>query len=135
LTPTTPIREDSKDEIAAAGGLLLATPEYNNSMSGVFKNALDWLSRPSADIGRVFSGKPVAMMGATPGGMGTVLAQNAWLPVLRALGTEPWFGGRLLVSKAQNAFDATGNLIDAAIEAQLCTYLWGFVDFVRSRPR
>jgi hypothetical protein len=69
-----------KEAIVAADGLLLATPEYNNSMPGVFKNAVDWLSRPPADIGRVFGGKPVAVLGASPGGFGTILSQNAWLP-------------------------------------------------------
>ena len=58
-----------KDAIAAADGLLLVTPEYNNSIPGVLKNAIDWLSRPPADIGRVFGGKPVALMGASPGGL------------------------------------------------------------------
>src|SRR5688572_15968702 len=67
-----------KDRIAAASGLLLATPEYNNSMPGVFKNAMDWLSRPPGDIARVFGSKPVALMGATPGAGGTRLAQAAW---------------------------------------------------------
>jgi len=60
-----------KDQVAAADGLLLATPEYNNSIPGVFKNAIDWLSRPPADIGRVFGGRPVAVIGASPGGFGT----------------------------------------------------------------
>ena len=78
-----------KDQVAAADGLLLVTPEYNNSIPGVFKNAIDWLSRPPADIGRVFSGRPVAVVGASPGGFGTIPGQNAWLPVLRTLGTEP----------------------------------------------
>ena len=108
-----------KDQIAAADGLLLITPEYNNSIPGVFKNAIDWLSRPPADIGRVFGGRPVAVIGASPGGFGTILAQNAWLPVLRTLGTEPWFGGRLLVSRAQGVFNSAGALTDAAVEGQL----------------
>src|SRR4051794_6593429 len=56
-----------KEKIAAADGLLLATPEYNNSLPGVAKNAIDWLSRPFADIPRVFGGLPVATIGATPG--------------------------------------------------------------------
>src|SRR5690349_12190281 len=89
-------------QIAVADGLLLATPEYNNSIPGVFKNAIDWLSRPNADIAKVFGGKPVAVMGASPGGFGTILSQDAWLPVLRTLGTKPWFGAKLMVSKAGN---------------------------------
>src|SRR3569833_62131 len=101
-----------KDAIAAADGLLIATPEYNNSIPGVLKNAIDWLSRPPADIRRVFGGKPVALIGASPGGFGTILSQNAWLPVLRALGTEPWFQGRLLVARAATVFDDNGALRD-----------------------
>jgi len=85
---------ETQAAIAAADGLLLVTPEYNNSIPGVFKNAIDWLSRPPADISRVFGGKPVAIIGASPGGFGTILSQEAWLPVLRTLGTKPWFGGR-----------------------------------------
>src|SRR4051795_4943938 len=112
-----------KDAVAAADGLLLVTPEYNNSIPGVFKNAIDWLSRPSSDIGRVFGGKPVAVIGASPGGFGTILAQDAWLPILRTLGTEPWFGGRLMVSRAQGVFDAAGALTDAAVEGQLRKFL------------
>lgn len=88
-----------KDKIAAADGLFLVTPEYNNSIPGVFKNAIDWLTRPASDIPRVFGGKPVAFIGASPGGFGTILSQEAWLPVLRTLGTQPWFGGRLMVSR------------------------------------
>src|SRR5438876_766311 len=51
-----------KEAVVAANGVLLATPEYNNSLPGVLKNAIDWLSRPSSDIKRVFGGKPFAMM-------------------------------------------------------------------------
>src|SRR5207248_9002566 len=102
-----------KDAIAAADGLLLVTPEYNNSVPGVAKNAIDWLSRPSADIERVFGGKPVAIAGASPGGFGTILSQNAWLPVFRTLGADLWSGGRLLVSRASAAFEA-GEMKDPA---------------------
>src|SRR3989442_9011341 len=65
-----------KDAIAAAGGLLLATPEYNNSIPGVAKNAIDWLSRPPADIARVFGGKAVAIIGASPSGFGTIRSEE-----------------------------------------------------------
>jgi chromate reductase len=118
-----------KDAIASSDGLLLATPEYNNSMPGVFKNAIDWLSRPSADIKRVFGGKPVALMGASPGGFGTILSQEAWLAVLRTLGTKPWFGGRLLVSRAQGVFDKDGAIIDEAVKENLRRFMHGFVAF------
>ncbi|MFL5288857.1 MAG: NADPH-dependent FMN reductase [Rhodopila sp.] len=124
-----------KDQIAAADGLLLATPEYNNSVPGVFKNAVDWLSRPSTDIGRVFGGKPVAIIGASPGGFGTILGQEAWLPVLRTLRTVPWFGGRLMVSRAHGMLDPSGALTDNAMEGQIRNFLEGFVAFIRSQSR
>jgi chromate reductase, NAD(P)H dehydrogenase (quinone) len=121
-----------KESIATADGLLLATPEYNNSMPGVFKNAIDWLSRPPADINRVFGGKPVALMGATLGGFGTILSQNAWLSTLRTLGTVPWFGGRLFVPNADEVFDASGQLTDAAVGERLRSFVGGFVKFTQS---
>ena len=120
-----------KDAIAAADGLLLVTPEYNNSMPGVTKNAIDWLSRPPADIARVFGGKPVAIIGASPGGFGTILSQNAWLPVFRTLGATLWSGGRLMVSRAGSVFDANGALSDQKMQDQLRKFLDGFVAFVR----
>ena len=122
-----------KDRIVQAEGLLLVTPEYNNSIPGPFKNAIDWLSRPSADIPKVFGGRPVGVIGASPGGFGTILAQNAWLPVLRTLGTRTWFGGRLQVSRAGNVFNPAGELADEATRTQLRKYLAGFVDFIRNK--
>jgi NAD(P)H-dependent FMN reductase len=122
-----------KATIAAADGLLLATPEYNNSVPGVFKNAIDWLSRPPADIARVFGGKRVALVGASPGGFGTILSQNAWLPILRTLGCELWSGGRLLVARAANVFAADGSLADAKVGDALRAYLAGYVAWVDAR--
>jgi chromate reductase, NAD(P)H dehydrogenase (quinone) len=119
-----------KTAIRDADGLLLATPEYNNSIPGVLKNAIDWLSRPSSDIKAVFGRKPVALIGASQGGFGTILSQNAWLPVLRTLGTNPWFGGRLMVSRAQTVFDEQGGVKDDAVKKQLEQFLRGFVEFV-----
>lgn len=124
-----------KDAIAAADGLLLATPEYNNSIPGVAKNAIDWLSRPPADIARVFGGKPVAIMGASPGGFGTILSQNAWLPVFRTLGADLWAGGRMLVSRAGSVFDANGTIIDSKINDALRTFLEGFVAYIGTRSK
>lgn len=124
-----------KDRIAAADGLLLVTPEYNNSIPGVLKNAIDWLSRPSADIARVFRGRPVGVIGASPGRFGTLLSQTAWLPVLKTLGTAAYFGGRLQVSNAHDAFDASGELIDMRVREQLRAYLAGFAEFVAAARR
>lgn len=119
-----------KDRVAAADGLLLVTPEYNNSLPGVFKNAIDWLSRPPSDIPRVFSGKPVALMGATPGAGGTALAHAGWLPVLRTLGTQTWFGPRVYVSNAAKVFDAEGRIVDEAVSASVAKHLSGFAEFI-----
>lgn len=117
------------DQLASADGLLLATPEYNNGVPGVFKNALDWMSRGEGL--KLFTGKPVAVMGASPGGFGTVLAQNHWLPVLRTLGTRPWFDGRLMVSRAGPLFDAEGNLKDPETRARVADFVGGFAVAIR----
>jgi chromate reductase, NAD(P)H dehydrogenase (quinone) len=122
-----------KDQIAAADGLLLVTPEYNNSMPGVFKNAIDWLSRPSSDIANVFGAKPVAIIGASPSGFGTILSQSAWLPVMRTLGADLWSGGRLMVARAGSVFDADRNLVDDKVEAHLAEFLAGFSAYVEAR--
>lgn len=124
-----------KDLVVASDGLLLATPEYNNGIPGVFKNAIDWLSRPASDIPRVFGDRPVAVIGASPGGFGTILSQNAWLPVLRTLGARQWFGGRLMVSRAGKVFDTDGKLQDEEIRKRLADFLQGFAGFVAETAR
>lgn len=121
-----PVVEALKTRIVACDGLLLVTPEYNNSIPGVLKNAIDWLSRPAADIKRVFAGRPVAVIGASSGGFGTILAQDAWLPVLRTLGMRPWFGGRLLVSRAGQVFNEAGEMTDEKVKGQLQKFLQDF---------
>ncbi|PTT87508.1 NADPH-dependent FMN reductase [Pelomonas sp. HMWF004] len=122
-----------REAIRAADGLLIATPEYNNSIPGVLKNGLDWLSRPSGEGARLFGGKPTAMVGATPGGFGTVQSQDALLSVLRAFGSDFWMAGRLMVSHAGQAFDADGQLVDAKAREQLAGFVQGFVAFVQQR--
>ena len=108
---------------------MLASPEYNASIPGVLKNAIDWLSRPASDIKRVFGDKPVALIGATPGPGGTRLAQTAWLPVFRLLGMRPWWGKSLYVGGASKVFDAEGKLADEATRKQLKELVEGFVEF------
>jgi NAD(P)H-dependent FMN reductase len=97
---------------------------------GVLKNAIDWLSRPSADIPKVFRGRPIAFMGASPGPYGTILSQNAWLSVVRTLRMKPWLGGRLMISHADQVFDASGALIDEKVKKQLQSFVQGFAEFV-----
>ena len=118
-----------KDAVAASSGLLLVTPEYNNSIPGVFKNAIDWLSRPPKDIPRIFGDRPVAIMGATPGRGGTRLSQEAWLPVLRTLGTRAWFGQSLYVAGAGQVFDAQGKLVDDQVKKLLADFMAKFAAF------
>jgi NAD(P)H-dependent FMN reductase len=124
-----------KDEIAASDGLLLVTPEYNNSIPGVFKNAIDWLSRPDADVARVFRGRPVAIMGASPGRFGTTLSQSAWLPVIRTLGMRPWFDERLLVFEARKMFDDAGTLTDLPTRQRLVKFVEGYCAFVSANAK
>jgi NAD(P)H-dependent FMN reductase len=118
-----------KEAMVAADGLLLVTPEYNNSLPGVLKNAVDWLSRPPKDIARVFGDKPVAIMGATPGRGGTRMAQIAWLPVLRTLGMRLWTGKQLYVGGAGEAFEK-GELADPKIRELVADFMAGFARFV-----
>ena len=119
-----------KEAIAAAHALLLVTPEYNNSIPGVAKNAIDWCTRPPKDVPRVFGGKPVAIAGASPGGFGTVLSQNAWLPVFRTIGAD-LYPGKLLVSRAGSVFDGNGDITDAAVKENVAKFMTGFLAYVR----
>lgn len=112
-------------QLEAADGVLLVTPEYNNGIPGVFKNAIDWMSRgPGLQM---WVGKPVAVIGASPGGFGTMMAQDHWLPVLRTLRADLWAEGRLMVSRAGGLFDAEGNLTDTASRDRLAAFMGGFV--------
>jgi NAD(P)H-dependent FMN reductase len=123
-----------KEAVVAADGVLLVTPEYNNSIPGVFKNDMDGLARPPADARRVFGGRRFAIIGASPGAYGTTLSQSAWLPVMRTLGVQLWTGGRLMVSRANTVFDESGTLKDATTEEALKQFLLGYVTFLRRTP-
>src|ERR687896_1524857 len=101
-----PRAAELKERVAGADALLLVSPEYNNSIPGVFKNAIDWMTRPPSDVPRVFRGRAAGLIGASPGAFGTVLSQAAWLPVFRTLGLRPWNGQQLYVGSAAKVFDA-----------------------------
>lgn len=121
--------------IANADGVILFTPEYNNAMPGVFKNAIDWASSSGSGGTKVFAGKIFALAGASPGPFGTLLSQNAWLPVFRTLGSDLWAGKRLMLPTAAAAFDADGQMVDEEAKARLATFVAAFVDYVRERTK
>ena len=80
----------------------------------------------------MFGGRPIGIVGASIGPFGTMLAQSAWLTVLRALGMRPWFGGALYVTNAARVFDESGEIIDQVTQDRLRRYLAGFVEFARA---
>ena len=114
-------------------GVLLATPEYNNGVPGSLKNGIDWLSRPTTDVAKVFANRPFAVIGASPGGFGTILSQTAWLPILRTLGTRYWSGAKLMVSRAGQVFDAEGKLVDETVRNNLTGFIKGFAAFAAAK--
>lgn len=122
--------EALKERIVAAHALLIASPEYNNSIPGPLKNAIDWLSRPPADIARVFGGRRVGLIGATPGRGGTRLSQAAWLPVFRTLGAQLYTGGSLYLDGAGQRF-SEGELVDEKSRELLARYVRGLVAFAQ----
>jgi chromate reductase len=114
--------------VRAADGVVIATPEYNQSMPGVLKNLIDWLSRPGPD--EVLAGKPVAVMGATPGMWGTRLAQYALRQTLAAVGARVMPEPALYVRNAGALFDGDGTLADSATRAQLGTLMTTFGEWI-----
>jgi NAD(P)H-dependent FMN reductase len=118
-----------KDGAAAADAILLVSPEYNHSIPGTLKNTIDWMSRPPADIDRVFNGKAAGVIGASPGIGGTRMAQVAWLPVLHALGLRIYSGGMFALGQAHKAFDASGALTDEKTRGFLIEYMTGLAEW------
>ncbi|HEU5058054.1 MAG TPA: NADPH-dependent FMN reductase [Kofleriaceae bacterium] len=118
-----------KDRIAGADGLLLASPEYNNGVPGVLKNAIDWMSRPASDIKRVFGDRPVGVIGASGGPGGTRLSQVAWLPTLRLLGMSFFSGKSVFVATGSQVIQ-DGRLTDEKTRQVVKGYMAGFAAFV-----
>ncbi len=100
-----------RESIAAADALLIATPEYNYSIPGVLKNAIDWASRPPD---QPFDGKPVALMGTSPGRLGTARAQYHLRQCFVFLNAPVLNKPELMVGDAGTVFDDTGRMIDEA---------------------
>jgi len=103
-----------KHQVAAADAILFATPEYNYSMPGVLKNAIDWISRPPSTS--PFSGKPAAMLGASAGRMGTVRSQLHLRQTCQALGMLVMPGPEVLIGPAQKVFGPDGAADEATAQ-------------------
>lgn len=95
--------------LARADGFVIASPEYNYGIPGVLKNAIDWASRGKDSP---LLGKPVALMGATPGMWGTARMQQAFLPLFQYLNMKPVYKPEILVAQAKQKFDENGRLTD-----------------------
>lgn len=118
-----PIVQDFRNQIAAADAVLFVSPEYNYSISGVLKNAIDWASRPP---NMPFDGKPAALMGASGGIFGTARAQYQLRQMLVSVNMYAVNQPQVMIGGAPQKFDAAGKLIDQAsrdLIAQLLTAL------------
>ena len=117
-----------RERIAAADAVLIAAPEYNTGISGALKNALDWASRaPNAP----FTGKPVAVIGASTGMLGTARAQLQARQVLTHIGALVLPKPEVLIPRAAEAFDADGNMVSETSRGFLRQLLAALVDWTR----
>ncbi|HEY1037038.1 MAG TPA: NADPH-dependent FMN reductase [Candidatus Paceibacterota bacterium] len=106
-----------KDKIAAADGVIIATPEYNRSVPGVLKNAIDWMSRPYGQ--NSFAGKPTLVMGASMGPIATAVAQSHLKQIMLYLDAKVIGQPEIYVGTAHEKFDASGELIDESTTSHL----------------
>ena len=118
-----------REAIAAADAVLIVTPEYNASLPGVLKNALDWASRPHAT--NPLRGKPAAVVGASTGMFGAVWAQAEGRKVLATIGARV-LDAELPVPEADERFDA-GRLIDPEVEERLGEVVAELVEAAEAR--
>jgi chromate reductase, NAD(P)H dehydrogenase (quinone) len=116
VEPAPPAVAAFRSAVASADAVLIATPEYNSSIPGALKNALDWASRPIAT--NVFRNKPVAVIGSSAGMFGAVWAQAEVRKVLAAMGARV-AEVEVAVGRAQDKVDDKGNLVDEDVRDQL----------------
>jgi chromate reductase, NAD(P)H dehydrogenase (quinone) len=126
--PPVPVA-DLKARIRAADAILLVTPEYNYSIPGVLKNAIDWASRPHGDS--AWDGKAVAVMGASPGTLGTARAQYHLRQVFVFLNMHALNRPEVMISHAAQRFDAQGHLTDTTTQDLIRQLLRNLVDWTR----
>ena len=118
-----------KRRIREADAILIVTPEYNYSIPGVLKNAIDWASRPYGDS--AWNGKPVALMGASIGAIGTARAQYHLRQVFVFLNMFPINQPEVMISNAGERFDAGGNLTDETTKKLIRQLLQSLADWTR----
>ena len=116
-----------KKQIRKADALLFVTPEYNYSISGVLKNAIDWASRPHGD--NAWWGKPAAIMGASIGGVGTARAQYHLRQVFVKLNVLAINEPEVMIGSAPQRFDSDGNLIDNVSQELIRQLLQNLVEW------
>jgi len=121
-----------KRQILAADAILFATPEYNYSVAGALKNAIDWASRPYGKS--AWTGKPAALMGASPGSLGTVRAQYHLRQILVSLDMPTLNQPEVMISNAAKCFDPDGRLTDEAARQSIKLLLAALVQLAESRP-
>ena len=121
-----------RDALKAADGILFSTPEYNYSVPGVLKNAIDWASRPPE---QPFDAKPIAMMGASPGVLGTVRAQTHLRQFFTYLNGFVLNRPEVMIGQANSKFDPEGRLTDQGTIDFLKTFLASFADHIRYHQR
>ena len=115
--------------VRAVDAILFVTPEYNYSVPGVLKNAIDWASRPYGDS--AWNGKPAAIMGASIGAIGTARAQYHLRQMMVFLNMFPVNQPEVMIANASQRFDAQGNLTDEATKNFIRQLLQGLVDWTR----
>jgi chromate reductase len=120
--------ERLRAQIAAADAVIFATPEYNYSISGVLKNAIDWASRPPS---QPFDGKPVAIMGVTGGLIGTARAQYHLRQILVYLNAHPINKPEVMIGQSAQRFDEAGRLTDEKTRAHVAAMLVSLRDWTR----
>ena len=118
-----------KRKIRDADAILFVTPEYNYSVPGVLKNAIDWASRPYGD--NAWNGKPAAIMGASIGGIATARAQYHLRQMMVFLNMFPVNQPEVMVANASEKFDEQGNLIDDTAKDFIRQLLDNLVDWTR----
>jgi len=120
---------DFKNKVRTADALLFVTPEYNHSVAGVLKNAIDWGSQPPAE--NVWKGKPAAIMGASAGPLGTVRAQVHLRQILWGLNVFVLPQPEVLIANAATRFDEHGNLTDEKTREFVGLLMRNLVDWTR----